>query len=42
VKDRLAASGKVEPGRIFLAEPKSLAPEKKEKLSDGRVDLRIQ
>ena len=42
VRDRLVASGKVEPGRIFLVEPKTLPPERKEKLRDSRVDFRIQ
>ena len=42
VRDRLVASGKVEPGRIFLVEPKTLPPEKKEKLRDSRVDFRIK
>jgi hypothetical protein len=42
VRDRLVASGKVEPGRIFLVEPKTLSPERKEKLRDSRVDFRIR
>lgn len=42
VMDRLVASGKVEPGRIFLVEPKTLPPERKEKLRDSRVDFRIR
>ena len=42
VRDRLLASGKVEPERIFLVEPKSLAPERKAKLKDSRVDFRIR
>jgi hypothetical protein len=42
VRDRLAGSGKVEPGRIFLVEPKTLPPERKEKLRDSRVDFRIK
>ena len=42
VRDRLVASGKVEPGRIFLVEPKSLSPERKEKIRDSRVDFRIK
>ena len=37
VKDYLLASKQVEPGRIFLVEPKALAPEKKEKQRDSRV-----
>ena len=42
VKDRLALAGKVDVGRIFLVEPKTLPPEKKEKLRDNRVDFRIK
>jgi hypothetical protein len=42
VRDRLVASGKVEPGRIFLVEPRTLPPERKEKLRDSRVDFRIR
>ena len=42
VRDRLVAMGKVEPERIFLVEPKTLSPERKEKLLDSRVDFRIR
>jgi hypothetical protein len=42
VKERLIGTGKVEPGRIFLVEPKTLPPERKEKLRDSRVDFRIR
>ncbi|MBE0603698.1 MAG: DUF748 domain-containing protein [Deltaproteobacteria bacterium] len=42
VRDALVADGKVEPGRVFLVEPKSLAPAKKEKLKDSRVDFLIK
>ena len=42
VRDRLVAEGKVEPGRVFLVEPKTLPPERKEKLRDSRVDFRIK
>jgi hypothetical protein len=37
VKDYLIASKQVEPERVFLVEPKTLAPEKKEKQKDSRV-----
>jgi hypothetical protein len=40
-RDRLVAMGKVEPERVFLVEPKTLPPERKEKLRDSRVDFRI-
>ncbi len=39
VRDSLVASKEVEPERIFLVEPKSLAPEKKEKERDSRVEF---
>ena len=42
VRDRLVLSGKVDVGRVFLVEPKTLPPEKKEKLRDSRVDFRIK
>ena len=42
LKDAILKSGQVEPERIFIIEPKSLAPEKKEKLKDSRVDLKIK
>jgi outer membrane protein OmpA-like peptidoglycan-associated protein len=42
VRDRLAATGSVDPGRIFIVEPKSLSPERKENLKDSRVDFRIK
>jgi hypothetical protein len=42
VKEAILKSGQVEPERIFTLEPKSLAPEKKEKLKDSRVDFKIK
>ena len=42
VKDYILKSKQVEPERIFLVEPKSLQPEKKEKLRDSRVDFRLK
>ena len=42
VRDHIVASGKVDSGRIFLIEPKTLPPEKKEKMRDSRVDFRIK
>ena len=41
-KDFLVQEGKIDPARIFLAEPKSLAPEKKEKIKESRVDFRLK
>ncbi|HEY5191517.1 MAG TPA: hypothetical protein VII77_05985 [Candidatus Deferrimicrobium sp.] len=42
MRDRLVAMEKVEPERVFLVEPKTLPPERKEKLRDSRVDFRIK
>ena len=42
VKEYVIKSGQVTPDRVFLIEPKSLAPEKKEKLADSRVDFRLK
>jgi flagellar motor protein MotB len=42
VKDYILKSGQVEPQRVFLVEPSSLSPEKKEKLSNSRVDFKLK
>lgn len=42
VRDLFLRSGQVEPERIFIVEPKSLAPEKKEKLRDSRVEFKLK
>jgi hypothetical protein len=42
VKDAILKSGQVEPERVFSLEPKSLAPQKKEKVKDSRVDLKLK
>jgi len=42
VKDAILKSGQVEPERVFILEPKSLAPEKKEKLKDSRVEFKLK
>jgi hypothetical protein len=42
VRDLFLKSGQVEPERIFMIEPKSLAPEKKEKLKDSRVEFKLK
>jgi hypothetical protein len=41
VKEGLLRSGKVEADRLFLVEPKTLAPEKKENLKSSRVEFKI-
>jgi hypothetical protein len=42
IKDALLATGKVTADRIFIVEPKSIAPEKKEKAKDARVDFTLK
>jgi uncharacterized protein involved in outer membrane biogenesis len=42
VKDAILKSGQIEPERVFVLEPKSLAPAKKEKLKDSRVDFKLK
>jgi len=42
VKEAILKSGQIEPERAFTIEPKSLAPEKKEKAKDSRVDLKLK
>jgi hypothetical protein len=41
VKEAIQRSGKVEAERLFIVEPKTLAPEKKENLKDSRVEFTI-
>jgi hypothetical protein len=41
VREALAKSG-VEGERLFIVEPKSLSPEKKDKVKDSRVDFRLK
>ncbi|MGH7411954.1 MAG: DUF748 domain-containing protein, partial [Candidatus Methylomirabilis sp.] len=42
VKDMILQSGKIEPERLFIIEPKSLSPERREKIKDSRVDFRMK
>lgn len=42
VKDAILKTGKVEAGRLFVVEPKSLSPETKEKLKASRVDFALK
>lgn len=42
VKEMILKSKEIEPERIFLVEPKTLAPERKEKIKDSRVDFKIK
>jgi len=42
VRSYLLKSGKVKPERIFLVEPKFLAPQRKENVRESRVDFRLK
>ena len=42
VREQLLEKGKVEPARVFLVKAPSLAPEKKEKVKDSRVDFKLK
>jgi hypothetical protein len=42
VKDAILKSKQVEPERVFILEPKSLSPEKKEKVKESRVDFKLK
>ncbi len=42
IKDYILKSGQVTADRMFLVEPKSLEPEKKEKLKNSRVDFKLK
>jgi uncharacterized protein involved in outer membrane biogenesis len=42
VKEALLKSGKVEPARVFVVAPKTLAPPKKEKLRESRVEFKLK
>jgi hypothetical protein len=42
VKDLIVQSGQVTPDRVFIVEPRSLSPEKKEKLKNSRADFKIK
>jgi hypothetical protein len=42
VKELILKSGEVTPGRVFIIEPPSLSPQKKEKAKDSRVDFKLK
>jgi len=42
VKDALLESGEIPPERIFIVEPRSLAPPKQEKQKNSRVDFKLK
>jgi hypothetical protein len=41
-RNMILKAGKVEPARVFVLDSKSLGPEKKENVRDGRVDFRLR
>ena len=42
VRDLILQAGEITPDRIFVVEPKNLAPEKKDKVKDSRVDFKLK
>ena len=42
VEEAIVKSGQVEPERVFIVEPKSLAPEQKGKIRESRVDFKLK
>ncbi|MDD3248782.1 MAG: DUF748 domain-containing protein [Smithellaceae bacterium] len=42
VREQLLKDGKVEAGRVFIVQPKTRAPAKKDKVKDSRVDFKIK
>ena len=42
VRELLLQTGKTTADRLFLLEPKTLAPEKKDKIRDSRVDFSLK
>jgi len=42
VMQALVRSGQVEAGRLFIVDPRSIAPQKKEKLKDSRVEFKLK
>jgi uncharacterized protein involved in outer membrane biogenesis len=42
VRQGLLQEGNIDPARIFMVKPKSLTPEKKEKIKDSRVEFKIK
>ncbi len=42
VKEAMLKSGKVESERIFVVAPKTLAPPKKEKFKESRVEFKLK
>ena len=41
-KDAILKTGKITSDRVFVVEPKTLTPEKKENLKNSRVDFKLK
>jgi hypothetical protein len=42
VKELILQPGNVDASRVFIVEPKTLSPEKKEKVKDSRVNFKLK
>ena len=42
VKELILQPGNIDAGRVFIVEPKTLSPEKKEKVKDSRVNFKLK
>jgi hypothetical protein len=42
VRDTILGSGKINADRVFVVEPKTIAPERKEKIKESRVDFKLK
>ena len=42
VREQLLKDGKVEAGRVFIVQPKTKTPAKKDKVKDSRVDFKVK
>ena len=42
VKELIMGAGEVKAGQIFIVEPPSLSPEKKEKVKESRVNFKLK
>jgi hypothetical protein len=42
VKEAILKSGQVEPERVFIVGPKTLAPPKRENLKESRVEFKLK
>lgn len=42
VRDLILQSGDIDPGKIFMVKPEKLAPERKDKIKDSRVNFKLK